>query len=189
MTELDHTSARLKKARMAAGYKFVKDFCEKFNIPTSTYYLHESGLRNLKPKVAKKYADFLAVNVVWLLTGTGSPYFSNVQEGHLSHEEFEKMLGYTGHDAVKDSLQSKNEFLNNVNPLIFCSIIIKLVELSIELNIKLETPYLSKKSVEIYKDITLSCSEQETQLAMISLSITTFKRQMNELKGKYKKTA
>ncbi len=181
MVELDHGGVRLKIARKAAGFKSAKEFCDKYNIPSSTYSLHETGGRNLKPKIAEKYANLLSVNAAWLLTGAGSPYDTTTHDEPLTHDEFMELLKYRGNDKVKNSLQNKNEHLNNVNPLIFCKIIVRMIETLQELNFYLDINQLTKKSVEIYKDISFSSNNQQAQITMIDLSITTFKRQLQEL--------
>lgn len=181
MAEFDNAGIRLKTARMAAGYKSAKEFCDKHGVVHSTYSLHETGGRNLKPKIAQKYAELLNVNVTWLLTGSGSPYNSTIKDEPLSQAEFRELLKYSGNDKVKESLQYKNEFLNNVNPLVFCKIIINMIETIQELNFHLEAKQFARQAVEIYKDISLSSDDQETQLMMVNLSITTFKRKIHEL--------
>ena len=181
MTEFDHAGIRLKTARMAAGFKSAKEFCDKYDIPSSTYSLHETGGRNLKPRIAEKYAELLGVNAAWLLTGSGSPYNTETQDEPLTHDEFMELLKYQGNDKVKKSLRYKNEYLNNVNPLVFCKIVIRMLETLQELNFPLEMNQLTQKAVETYKDISLSSNDQEAQLTMVDLSITTFKRQIQEL--------
>lgn len=187
MTEFDHAGIRLKTARMAAGFKSAKEFCDKYDIPSSTYSLHETGGRNLKPRIAEKYAGLLGVNAAWLLAGSGSPYNSETQNEPLTQDEFMELLKYQGNDKVKQSLQYKNEHLNNVNPLVFCKVVIRMVETLQELNFHLEMNQLTKKAIETYKDISLSSNDQEAQLTMVDLSITTFKRQVQELIDNNKK--
>ncbi len=184
MAEFDHAGVRLKTARMAAGYKSATDFCDEYNIPLSTYSLHETGKRNLKPKIAKKYAELLSVNATWLLTGSGLPYNTTEQDNPLTEDEFIELLKYGGHGKIKNPLYQKTGFLNNVNPLVFCKIIIQMIETIQKSNINLETKQFSEKAAEIYKDISMSSDDQESQLAMIELSMTTFKRELQKLTNK-----
>ena len=186
MTDFNRTGIRLKTARKAAGFKSAKEFCDKFGIPSSTYSLHETNHRNLKPKIAKKYADILGVNTAWLLTGSGSPYNIKTQDEPLTDNEFIELLEYKGSNKITSSFNI--ERLNDVNVIVFCKIIIRMVETLNELNFQLELTQISKKSVEIYKDISLSSESQEDQITMIDLSITTFKRQVLELINDDQKT-
>ena len=181
MTEYDHAGIRLKMARVAAGFKSAKEFCEKHNIPSSTYSLHETGRRNLRVKIAEKYAGLLDVSTAWLLTGTGSPYKIEADDEPLAHDKFMDLLNYKGRSQVTQSLQYKNEYLNDVNTLVFCKIVIRIIEILQELDFHLNVNQLTKKAVEIYKDVSLSSNDQETQMSMVDLSITTFNRQIKEL--------
>lgn len=184
MTDLGHVGVRLKTARMAAGFKSAKEFCEKHNICSSTYSLHETGGRNLKPKIAQKYSDILEINVAWLLTGSGLPYKAkkSIEDMTISDTEFSELLKYNGNKDTKAHLHYKNEILNNVNPLLLCKIISNMTDIMRDLSFHLDLDQLSKKALEIYKDITSSNDNQEIQLSMVDLSITTFKRQLQEMK-------
>ena len=62
-------AARLKQARIAAGFKTAKQFADTHSIPQPTFALHESGRRGLTREVATAYAGWLGVSVEWLLTG------------------------------------------------------------------------------------------------------------------------
>ncbi len=183
MTDFDNVGVRLKTARIAAGFKSAKDFCQKNKIPSSTYSLHETGRRNLKPKIAEKYAQLLGVNISWLLTGHGKPYNNShtLDEQGLSNEEFNALLKYQGNDEVQKTVLYKNEILNNVDPILFSKIVAKITDVLNELGYQLDINQLSKKAVEIYKDITSTSNEQESQLIMVDLSVTTFKRQIQEI--------
>lgn len=183
MTDLNNAGVRLKTARVAAGFKSAREFYEKYKIPSSTYSLHETGRRNLKPRIAEKYAKLLGVNLSWLLTGHGKPYNNahTIEEQSLSREEFNALLKYQGNEEIKKSAAYKNEILNNVNPILFSKIVAKITEVLNELGYQLDMTQLSKKAVEIYKDIISTNNEQETQLMMVDLSVTTFKRQIQEI--------
>ena len=91
------------------------------------------------------------------------------------------LLNYKGRSQVTQSLQYKNEYLNDVNTLVFCKIVIRIIEILQELDFHLNINQLTKKAVEIYKDVSLSSNDQETQMSMVDLSITTFNRQIKEL--------
>jgi hypothetical protein len=188
MDGFDNVGIRLKTARMAAGFKSAKQFCDKHQISSSTYSLHETGGRNIKPKVAERYSKLLGINAVWLLTGAGSPYAKLADERPLSHDEFAELLKHQGVEAVKTAISKKNAFLEYVDPLLFCEIVIRMINILQSKNFHLETIELSKKAVEIYKDISISSDDREAQVTMIELAMTTFKRKISELDNERKKT-
>jgi hypothetical protein len=90
-------------------------------------------------------------------------------------------LKYQGSEEVKKTFLYKNEILNNVDPILFSKIVAKITDILNELGYQLDLNQLSKKAVEIYKDISSTSSEQEAQLIMVDLSVTTFKRQVQEI--------
>jgi hypothetical protein len=66
--------ARLRAARLAAGYASPIDFYERFDIKQGTYGNHEAGTRALDTATAALYAKFLGnVSAGWILTGEGEP--------------------------------------------------------------------------------------------------------------------
>ena len=67
----NETARRLRHARAAAGFRTAKEFAERHGIPQSTYALHETGARGLKPEIAERYGALLRVSAGWLLTGEG----------------------------------------------------------------------------------------------------------------------
>lgn len=192
MAEFENAGIRLKTARMAAGFQSAREFCDKYEISPSTYSLHETGGRNLKPKIAEKYAALLGVNATWLFTGSGTPYTNgtSVEEKPLSNNEFLELLHYQGNEKIKKTHAGKSDLLYEVNPLLFCKVIIKIMEALHELNVDLDIYQISKKATEIYQDILQTSKNSDTQLTMVELSITTFKRQIQEiLEQKNKKLA
>ena len=65
-------AARLKAARVAAGYTTAEEFSSKNRIPQPTYNTHETGPRGLKTATATIYAGKLGnCDAAWLLTGNG----------------------------------------------------------------------------------------------------------------------
>lgn len=67
----NETARRLRHARAVAGFRTAKEFAERHGIPQSTYALHETGARGLKPEIAERYGALLRVSAGWLLTGEG----------------------------------------------------------------------------------------------------------------------
>lgn len=189
MSEFENIGYRLKTAREAAGFKTARLFCEKYSISASTYCQHELGRRNINLKTAEKYADLLSVNPIWLLRGIGSPYQNEItdEEKPISDEEFIKALRYNGKNNFKIFSQYKNEILNNVNPLLFCNLVSSMTKVLYDLNFKLDITQFSQKAVENYKDIVQSTNNTKSQIAMIDLSVTTFKRQIQALIEQNKK--
>ena len=65
------TSARLRQARIAAGFHSASAAAERFGWPPSTYASHENGQTDPVPqRVAVEYAQAFGVSLPWLLTGT-----------------------------------------------------------------------------------------------------------------------
>jgi len=62
---------RLKEARLKF-FENAADAARAMGTPLQTYYAHENGNRDLRPKPAKKYANRFKVNTDWLLYGTGA---------------------------------------------------------------------------------------------------------------------
>ena len=83
-------AARLRSARKVAGYKTSKEFCQKFDIPESSYSTHENGHRGIKEQLLKQYAEYLNFNYKWLASGQGDPFsyenFSPEQQNTLNFE-------------------------------------------------------------------------------------------------------
>ncbi len=179
----DKAYERLRTARIAAGFKTARAFCEKNAISISTYSLHEAGKRNLKPKVAKKYADLLGINDVWLLTGSGNAYENLVFENSMpiTQEEFSKLLQYKG-DRLFVNTQ-KTTPLDNINMILLTKIIVEISKVLNDFKIDFDLNQLSQKSSEMYADIVESASKLEDQLNMVNLSMTVFKKQLQEIRA------
>lgn len=67
---MDTPHARLKAARLAAGFKSAKGAAEHFGFTVTTYSAHENGQNGLNRRVAKYYAACLNTTAEWLLFGT-----------------------------------------------------------------------------------------------------------------------
>ena len=68
-------AARLRQARIAAGFSTAKSFAERLNLPQPTYAMYELGKRGLSCEAAVQFTQALGVSLNWLLTGTeeGAP--------------------------------------------------------------------------------------------------------------------
>src|SRR5579883_517936 len=184
MSKVENIHARLRTARMAAGYKTATEFCEKFQIPISTYNMHETGKRKLMPDIAEKYAELLQLNPAWLMTGIGSPYFGSAgseDTSDLTEEEYLKLLNYKGNKRIIKQQIVAGEKLQNVDPILFSKIIIEIIEVLKNCNMNIDLNLVSNHAIEIYKDIILTSDSHKDQLTMVNLAITIFKRQLQEL--------
>lgn len=65
----EQIAQRLRRARIAAGYRTQTEFSDKNGISQSTYHTHESGTKGLKRDIAQTYARILRIRLAWLLTG------------------------------------------------------------------------------------------------------------------------
>lgn len=62
---------RLRKARIAAGYRSMAQAVRRFSWSNATYKAHELGIRNMSATVAAHYARAYRVDPAWILYGTG----------------------------------------------------------------------------------------------------------------------
>ena len=69
---MDSPAARLRIARLRAGYETGKDAAEALGFPVSTYLSHENGSRGISAKRAVTYARKYKVREQWLLYGVGA---------------------------------------------------------------------------------------------------------------------
>lgn len=184
MPNVDNTNSRLKTARMAAGFKRASDFCKEFDIPIATYNMHETGKRNINPKVAQKYSELLGINVAWLLTGMGAPYCtnkdSNEDSSELSEQEYIELLHYSGNAKIDAANINLPELMDSVDPTLFSKIVIEIVSLFKEKKVKLDPILISKHATTIYKDITTAGSNQKDRLAMVNLATLLLDKQLSE---------
>ncbi len=68
-------AARLKQARILAGFKSVTSAAESLGVPYPTYAAHENASRGIETDAARHYARRYNVSLDWLLTGktAGAP--------------------------------------------------------------------------------------------------------------------
>ncbi len=62
-------AARLRQARIAAGFETAKHASDLMGMPQPTYNTHETGSRDFDVDDAQRYAQFFGVSAAWLLTG------------------------------------------------------------------------------------------------------------------------
>ena len=65
-------AARLRIARLRAGFTTAKEAAESLGFPVSTYICHENGTRGISAKRAVSYARKYKVREQWLLYGVGA---------------------------------------------------------------------------------------------------------------------
>jgi hypothetical protein len=68
---MDDPAARLRIARLRAGYETGKLAAEALGFPVSTYLSHENGSRGISARKAEIYARKYKVREQWLLYGVG----------------------------------------------------------------------------------------------------------------------
>jgi len=71
---MDTPAARLRYLRESNSNGSAAELARRLGIPEVTYRAHESGVRGFGEPQARKYAEALGANWVWLLTGTGEPF-------------------------------------------------------------------------------------------------------------------
>lgn len=76
-------AARLKEARIQAGFDTAKEAAEHFGWKVSSYAAHENGQNKLKVDVAERYSKAFNVPKEWLLLGLHGQGESAAIEGEL----------------------------------------------------------------------------------------------------------
>lgn len=71
---MDTPAARLRYLRETKNIGSAAELARQLGIPEVTYRAHESGVRGFGEPQARRYADSLSANWVWLLTGSGEPF-------------------------------------------------------------------------------------------------------------------
>lgn len=66
----DSPAARLKAARLKAGFPKQSHFVKKFGLVQATYSMHETGRRQFDNTTAEEYAEMLNVPLDYLLFGS-----------------------------------------------------------------------------------------------------------------------
>jgi transcriptional regulator with XRE-family HTH domain len=69
MSPEDTPHARLKAARLAAGFASAARAAEHFGFTVPTYNAHENGQNGINVDVAKEYANAFNTTAEWLLLG------------------------------------------------------------------------------------------------------------------------
>ncbi len=162
--------SRLKIARIAAGYDTATQFCEKFNIPQSTYSLHETGKRGIKVDLAHRYAELLNIEPAWLITGTGNPYPDNAaRPAHLSIAEFNELVQY--HQLTASGDNTNREL---VEPFLFGTILIEMEQVQAEFSQHITRDAIINHTLSVYSIIIKEKSDRTEQFNAITTQIVKF---------------
>lgn len=70
-TEREAIAARLREARLRAGYETIEAAAVRLGMRAGTYRTKEAGERGLKPDEARRFARAFGVSYAWLMTGAG----------------------------------------------------------------------------------------------------------------------
>lgn len=182
MSNTENAYARLKTARMAAGFHTAIDFCQKFKIPVSTYNMHETGKRKIRPDIAEKYANHLGVSTAWLLTGMGEPYPNSTivnDQSDLTEGEYLELLNYSGNKKLYSA--NTPELPGKVNVLLYTRIVAEMIEFLKSMSEPMDFQFVASHAVEIYRDIIQATDSSKDQITMIPLAMTIFKRQFQQV--------
>ncbi len=63
------TAARLRAARVAAGFATAREAAQKFGWNERRYWSHESAVGAISPIAAREYAQAFGISPEWLLEG------------------------------------------------------------------------------------------------------------------------
>ena len=69
---IQSAAGRLRFLRERSAYRSAAKFARHIGVPEVTYRAHESGLRGFGEPQARRYAEEMGANWVWLLTGEGA---------------------------------------------------------------------------------------------------------------------
>lgn len=98
----DSAHNRLKRARIAAGYRFAADAARAFGWDEFIYRSHESGRRKFDAAWADRYGKALRAPSEWLLLGRGQPRFARIE-----------IVSYAGAGAAVYPIDAK---LDDIDP-------------------------------------------------------------------------
>lgn len=157
---------RLKAARKAAGYKTAMAFCQKFDIPKSTYSQHESNERNIKEALLEKYAESLSLNIEWLRTGEGSPISNknNLSAHKLDHELAENKL-------VNDIL-NRRFAIHSMDEALLAEVLSSLM--SRKESSSMTSAELAHAATGLYNSLQMAVSDDKNRIEMVKVAVETY---------------
>lgn len=107
-TERERRAARLKAARMKAGYRGPKDLEDRAGINPNNYKAHESGRNGFGISDARLYAKTFNVSLQWLNFNVGSINDVYVETTDLQREAIDllQQLPPSVQQSMVESLRS-----------------------------------------------------------------------------------
>lgn len=107
MSKLDTSSAtnaqraaRLKQARVAAGFRTAREASAQLTIPYPTYAGHENGSRGIKDNELLTYADAFKTSVAWLAFGSEFITYRTILPSIYFFERFNRMSDLNNHNGL-----------------------------------------------------------------------------------------
>lgn len=181
LTSTKSISERLKNARKAAGYKSAKQFAQKNNIPPTTYSQHEASKRSLSIEVAKRYCEYLNINLCWLLTGETTEGLNILKEINPPlHEELCKNpAGDLTNEDFKQKLYdiSRLQLTKIIDKELLSSILKRVHQLADEHDMSMEN--MGNNIANIYEDITNTPEYKSSQTQLIDIAMNSLIRHMD----------
>lgn len=89
---MEEPGDRLKQARIAKGFETAREAAVALGQPYPTYAAHENNSRGFGHE-ARRYALFFGCDLVWLLTGDGTPTGNPFQKAGEQLPQDEQKLG------------------------------------------------------------------------------------------------
>ena len=156
---------RLKAARIAAGYKTAFAFCEKFQIPRSTYSQYETGKRIPKMRVIEHYAQQLGVNPRWLKLGAGEP-LSGVSYRQSPLAESMQQV------AMVEEIINKRYSIDSLDEILLADLLTEMIARGKEYN--LSERQMAYAITRLYNSLRRSVDAPEVRAQMIKVAIDTY---------------
>lgn len=171
----NNISTRLKIARLASGHSTFKDFSEKHNIPTSTYWQHENGKRALTVEHLVNYAELVNVDPAWLLTGQGQP--CGLEGDHKIEQKIYEEMEKLGIQQAADSdnlptMSLKNKYAM-INLELFKEIFNELMPLIKNLSEDKKSDIFDY-CIDLYNQLILTASNEAERRKIIKLCLNSF---------------
>lgn len=156
-------AARLRASRKIAGYQTLKEFCEKFNIPDSTYSQHETGARKIKEEVLENYANLLEVNYHWLLNGLGEPFKMATDNNEVNH--------IFQHELKNVKTRPKN---TEFDKKLFAHILESFFIMQKEQSLDVEPKITSNMLIEVYSDIISTSDDPKVKRKLVEAMLKPY---------------
>lgn len=160
--------ARLRTARVAAGFRSAKSFIQKYGIAQSTYSQYENGKRLLDAENVVKLCDFLGISATWLLTGKET---SNAGR-YLDKNTL--LAGKTLNDLAPQTLNKSG--LSVIDTEVFTLVLKEIIAVINSQHIHVDHEGIVDFCYDIYNNIINTSTNNADKIAMIRLAIASLKR-------------